>query len=105
MLSKKNISTFFQLMLGKLRRTWLTTFRPGYVRAEEAHRRGTCLQCGKCCRLAFRCPMLTRDNRCRIYHLARTASCRLFPLDSRDLREVQGECGYYFVDDAATPVR
>jgi hypothetical protein len=42
--------------------------------------------------------MLTRDNRCRIYNLARPANCRLFPLDPRDLRDVKGECGYYFSD-------
>jgi len=100
MLRKRDTGAFFQLMLGKLRRTWLTTFRPGYVRAQQASRRGACLQCGQCCRLAFRCPMLTRDNRCRVYHLARTASCRFFPLDPPDLREIRGECGYYFVDGA-----
>ena len=42
--------------------------------------------------------MLRRDNRCRIYNLARPANCMLFPLDPRDLRDVKGGCGYYFPD-------
>ncbi len=104
MSSEKTI-TLSQLIWGKLRRTWLTTFRLGYVRAQQAHRRGACLQCGNCCRLAIRCPMLTRDNRCRIYHLVRTGSCRFFPLDPRDLQDVPGPCGYHFVDGASSADR
>lgn len=90
-------SSFSAVALGKLRRAWLCTFRPGYVRDQLARRRGACLQCGKCCRLAFRCPMLTSSNKCLIYGLARPANCTRFPVDPRDLEEVGHDCGYHFV--------
>jgi len=83
-------------LVGKLRRIWLTTFRPSYVRAQLARRQGSCRQCGNCCCLAFRCPLLTGRNRCVIYRLARPANCTRFPIDARDLREVRGQCGYRF---------
>jgi hypothetical protein len=96
MLPEKANRSFWSMLGGKVRRTWLTTFRPRYVAAQAVRRRGNCLQCGRCCRLAFRCPMLTRENRCCIYNLARTRSCKLFPLDLRDVRDVNGKCGYHF---------
>ncbi len=104
MLPRNPIGAFFFLFWGKLRRWWLTNFRPGYVRAQQMNKRGACLQCGKCCRLPYRCPMLTRDNKCRVYNLARTASCRLFPLNPRDLGDIDGKCGYYFVDGTGSTV-
>ena len=88
---------FLTVLTGKLRRMWLCTFRPGYVRAQLARRRGACLQCGRCCRLAFRCPMLARGNKCLIYTVARPRNCTMFPLDARDLAEVGNQCGYRFV--------
>lgn len=84
---------------GKLRRIYLTTFRRGYVEKSIRERKGECLQCGRCCRLLFRCPFLSRDNRCRIYNRKRAMSCVTFPIDARDLADVSGVCGYYFEDD------
>jgi hypothetical protein len=93
---ERAVRSLFSFLVGKLRRSWLTTFRPGYVRAQRARRRGSCRQCGRCCRLGFRCPLLTRRNRCAIYHVVRPANCTRFPIDSRDLSEVGGQCGYRF---------
>lgn len=81
---------------GKLRRFWLTTFRKGYVEAQLARRQGECLQCGKCCKLMFRCIYLTRDQLCSRYHAGRPANCTSFPIDQRDLRDAGGSCGYSF---------
>ncbi len=95
---KDNPNSFLSLQLGKLRRAWLVNFRPGYVRAQQARKRGACRQCGNCCRLGFRCPFLKRDNTCVIYRLLRARNCRLFPIDDRDIRDAGGECGFYFVE-------
>lgn len=89
-------SLFLAQLLGKFRRLYLTTFRPDYVRTQVKRRSGRCMQCGACCRLACRCPHLTRDSLCRIYRSRRSASCTSFPIDERDLRELPAECGYRF---------
>jgi hypothetical protein len=85
---------------GKLRRIYLTTFRPGYVREQIKKRKGECRQCGSCCRLVFRCFYLTPDALCRTYG-HRSAVCCTFPIDERDRQDVGPHCGYYFED--ATP--
>lgn len=89
-------SLFLVQLLGKFRRLYLTTFRPDYVRTQMERRRGRCRQCGACCRLAYRCPYLTRDSLCRIYRSHRSASCACFPIDERDLRDLPAGCGYRF---------
>ena len=90
---------------GKVRRAYLAIFRKAYVRAQMDRRRGACRQCGRCCRLLYRCMFLTDDNRCLIYHKPRAANCELFPIDARDLENVQRLCGFYFEDSPgrATP--
>jgi hypothetical protein len=94
--------TFARSILGgKLRRAYLTAFRPGYVAAQERRRRGACRQCGNCCRLVHRCFFLTRDNLCRLYGLWRPANCVRFPIDERDIRDAGGTCGFYFEDESA----
>jgi len=80
---------------GKLRRIYLTTFRPGYVREQNKKRKGECRQCGSCCRLVFRCFSLTSENLCRTYS-NRCSVCSTFPIDERDSRDVGPHCGYYF---------
>ncbi len=90
------MSSMLAQFRGKLRRAWLTSFRSRYVREQRRRRRGRCHQCGECCRLVFRCPMLLKDNRCRIYGLPRPANCTAFPIDRRDIQDVDGACGYSF---------
>ena len=85
---------------GKLRRIYLTTFRPGYVREQIKNRKGECRQCGSCCRLVFLCPHLTSEALCRTYS-RRSDVCCTFPIDKRDLMDVGPHCGYYF--DGMTP--
>lgn len=90
---------FWRGLWGKLRRLYLVHFRLQYVQEQLKKRRGHCLQCGKCCRFAVKCPHLTEDNKCDIYNLKRPKQCVYFPIDEKDLADVNFECGYYFVED------
>ena len=62
-------------------------------------RRGECNRCGACCKILFRCPFLGEDAEgqytCRIYE-KRFTQCRLYPLHTADLRELEGQCSYSF---------
>jgi len=61
-------------------------------------RKGKCLRCGKCCKLLFRCPMLSeksQDASCKIYKY-RTKVCKLFPMRETDLKDVDYQCGFSF---------
>lgn len=81
---------------GQIRRLYLNYFRKGYVERQLEIRKGYCKQCGKCCELSFKCFFLTKTRKCIIYHKGRPKHCKTFPLDERDLRDIKGECGYYF---------
>jgi hypothetical protein len=81
---------------GKVRRFWLSKFRPGYVERMRRQRRGECLRCGSCCALMIRCPYLEKGNHCLIYG-RHYRQCSNFPIDQRDLRYLEGVCGFYFV--------
>ena len=84
---------------GKLRRFWLVHFRTGYVRRQISVRQGACRQCGTCCNLLFTCPMLTNHGPCLVYGICRPQTCKVFPIDQRDIDEVKlcdGQCGYRF---------
>lgn len=86
---------------GKLRRMWHTSFRPRYVAEQLARRQGECKGCGRCCALMFRCLFLTREHTCSIYALVRPGNCTAFPIDERDLADVDGQCGFSFSEKAA----
>ena len=84
---------------GKIRRIWLAHFRKGYVQRQASARQGDCRQCGVCCNLLFSCPMLTKDSLCLVYNTYRAQVCKTFPIDQRDIHEVElygGHCGYSF---------
>ncbi|RMF97836.1 MAG: hypothetical protein D6734_01210 [Candidatus Schekmanbacteria bacterium] len=84
---------------GTVRRYFLVRFKKRYVEEQLKRRRGKCLQCGKCCEMSFKCPLLDKSGNqlsCRIYKKGRPLSCRLFPIDERDIEDVGGRCGYYF---------
>jgi len=81
---------------GLTRRLALNYFRKSYVEKQLSRRRGECKQCGKCCELAFSCPFLTKSRRCVIYNICRPRHCKTFPIDQKDIEEIDGECGYYF---------
>src|SRR3954468_8424941 len=91
---------------GKLRRTFLVTFRKGRVVEKLDRRRGACSRCGACCKIMFKCPAYDDSDgnpKCLIYN-DRPGVCSLFPLDEKDLRDrdivMSGKkCGFYF-DDA-----
>jgi hypothetical protein len=89
---------------GKLRRLYLGLLRPGYVRESLARRVGQCDRTGACCHLMYTCPLLvTKSNpvRCSIHEI-KPRSCRLFPIDERDLKDrdivsPDAPCGFSFV--------
>ena len=89
---------------GKVRRFYLAHLRPGYVRESLARRIGQCDRTGACCRLMFTCPLLDqRDDpvRCTIHEI-KPRSCRVFPIDERDLRDrdivsPDRPCGFSFI--------
>lgn len=89
---------------GKIRRFVNTNFRKHEMVAALALRGGECNRCGACCELLFKCPFLKKQadgSTCGIYE-NRPNSCRLFPIEERDIREVKGTCSYYFIEK---PVR
>jgi len=90
---------------GKIRRFVNTTFRKQETIESLALRRGECNRCGACCELVFKCPFLKKmsdgSSMCGIYE-NRPNSCRLFPIEKRDIQEVRGTCSYYFIEK---PVR
>ncbi|MFN2530222.1 MAG: YkgJ family cysteine cluster protein [Pyrinomonadaceae bacterium] len=89
---------------GKIRRFVNTTFRKHEMVAALALRRGDCNRCGACCELVFKCPFLKKNSDgttlCGIYE-NRPNSCRLFPIEQRDITEVRGTCSYYFIEKPA----
>jgi uncharacterized protein len=92
-----------KLFRGKARRLYLALFRPGYLRAKLARRRGECRRCGACCQLGYRCGALRTQEAitaCR-FHKYRPLNCRVFPIDERDLADrdliAPGQpCGFRF---------
>ncbi len=84
--------------VGKIRRLVMVHARREEVEQQIASRKGDCNRCGACCKIVYRCPFLgeTEDGyHCRIYE-NRAAQCRMFPMNERDLRELGGDCSYYF---------
>jgi hypothetical protein len=73
-------------------------FFPKRVTSQLQLRQGECRQCGKCCKLLFRCPMLVGKNppyKCLIYS-NRSKVCKQFPICREDLEDVNYQCGYSF---------
>lgn len=71
---------------------------PSRVKKQLESRQGNCRQCGKCCKLVFKCPMLDERSdcrSCRIYS-KRSKVCSLFPFHPDDLKDVGHDCGYSF---------
>ena len=90
---------------GKIRRLINTNLRKQEMIAALALRRGECNRCGACCELLFKCPFLKKNadgsTLCGIYE-NRPNSCRLFPIEKRDIEELRGTCSYYFIEE---PIR
>ncbi len=92
-------SRFLHHCIGKVRRFLLVHFRQDYVQQQLTVRAGSCRQCGTCCNLLFTCPMLTKGGRCSAYGICRPGACKVFPIDERDIAEVElcgHHCGYNF---------
>jgi len=87
----------------KIRRFILCTFNKKYVERKQSYRYGDCFDCGKCCTLLYKCPFLEGpegNTRCIIYNRGRPRQCKAFPIDIKDLYDVDFLCGYYFKDEA-----
>jgi hypothetical protein len=92
-------SRFLYHARGKLRRFRLAHFQKAYVLEQQSAREGACRQCGTCCNLLFTCPRLTKQSNCLAYGTCRPEVCKLFPIDRRDIQEVElygGKCGFSF---------
>lgn len=107
---KLRLWTRFILITNRPRRLFYNIFRRRYVAASMARRRGACTRCGACCQMGARCPFLRYENGlavCRMYNRRRSANCRTFPIDERDLLERDlvfpgRPCGYTFEDSTGT---
>lgn len=92
-------SRFILHTSGKLRRFRMVHFQKRYVHLQLSDRQGACRQCGTCCNLLFTCPMLTNQGHCLVYGSCRPQACKVFPIDQRDINEVElcsGQCGFHF---------
>jgi uncharacterized protein len=91
-------------LTGKVRRFVQSTTQD--TDSMVALRRGECDRCGACCKILFRCPFLAGDAQgnysCRIYE-HRFGQCRLYPIQPRDMLEVE-HCSYTFVTEPI-PIR
>lgn len=80
---------------GTARRWILSTVLPESVLQRwMPYRKGECNRCGMCCRIVLTCPFLDEVDQlaaCRIFTSTRHAPppCLTFPLDPRDLADVQ----------------
>ena len=104
----RKISGFFYTKhsYGAARRWVLATLLPDNVLYRwKPYQRGGCNRCGLCCKLVFRCPFFLENENttaCMIYTTKHaTPPCLVFPIDPRDLEEVQREiapapCPFYF---------
>ncbi|MEO5656415.1 MAG: hypothetical protein ABIO65_11265 [Nitrospiria bacterium] len=99
-------STRLSKVGNKIRRFVLCLVPSDYVRRQTALRQGECVGCGRCCKLVFQCPFLggTDENpRCLIYNSVRPNQCAAFPIDERDLADVNYLCSYSFPQSSAEP--
>lgn len=97
-------STRLTKVANKVRRFLLCVVQSDYVRRQAELRQGECVGCGRCCKLVFQCPFLggTDENpRCLIYNSVRPNQCAAFPIDERDLADVNYLCSYSFPQAAA----
>src|SRR4030042_63314 len=93
-----NIKAVMRITKQKMKRHIYIYLFSGRVQKQLELRVGKCLQCGRCCKLVFRCPMLvgeTRHLRCKIYN-HRSKVCMQFPISEEDLRDVNYQCGHSF---------
>ena len=93
-----NITAVIRIAKQKIKRHIYIYLFSGRVQKQLELREGKCLQCGRCCKLVFRCPMLageTPNLRCRIYN-HRSKVCMQFPISEEDLMDVNYQCGYSF---------
>jgi hypothetical protein len=97
-----NIRIF--LLKGVLRRFFLYMFNRAYVQKNIERRKGSCKQCGACCRLFMsHCVYLRFEDgksSCVNYNGFRMPNCKIFPIDEQDIKERDVlsniPCGYHF---------
>lgn len=86
-------------LFNKIKRFFICHFKREVLTSSLKRRRGECLQCGRCCKLVYKCPFLIVGQstmKCLIYNIGRPEQCRVFPLNTSDLADVNFRCGYFF---------
>ena len=74
---------------------------PQATQKKLSQREGSCIRCGKCCKIIFKCPFFdesTSPSHCLIYK-HRSKVCKLFPLNEKDIEDVNHLCGFSFQSD------
>ena len=81
-------------MLAKIKRQFTS------VLPISAYRKGSCVNCGQCCRMVFKCPFLKYKNNkayCLIYSF-RPLSCKKYPRTEKECLTTR-TCGFKFIKD------
>lgn len=93
----------FVSVTGSWRRNLILVFRPGYAKRSIAKRKGACRMCGTCCRIVFKCPHLTKDNKCLKHGTGKKPlECENAPVTQRDVDDFNRfmpdgkRCGFTF---------
>jgi len=64
----------------------------------ENGRKGSCIQCGECCKLPNPCIFMDKDKAsCKAYSF-RPLNCRKYPRSEKE-HLTQEKCGFYFEDE------
>ena len=101
------VSFFNRIVLwkGVIRRFLLYIFNKKYINKKHKERKGQCIRCGACCKLAVKkCMYLEIDTNkiyfCKHHKSFRMPNCVIFPIDNKDIKDrniiTKEPCGYYF---------
>lgn len=89
---------------------FLSELRPDVVEKQIALRSGSCNRCGECCKTTFfQCSQLEMERvvdddgttfvaKCKIYGRCQPTQCKVWPIDQRDIDELDDpkRCGFHF---------
>ena len=83
-----------------LKRVWVWHTNRKAINKSLKERKGKCKQCGKCCViLGFKCPFLSKDNKCKIYKYRPLLLCKIPPLNlfkGEREKHKKIDCGFYW---------
>lgn len=92
----------------RARHYYYNLFKKRYIAEALKKRKGSCKNCGRCCRVLFfgffKCPLFDADhNKCKVYGEGMPKSCKRYPFDRGDryggkIPELEEHCGYSWGD-------